>query len=56
MLGQYRRAFDEKNGVYHNKPIERHQSKHGSDAFRYLAVSYKLAMEREKPKPKTQVA
>tara|TARA_R100001594_G_scaffold127255_1_gene164854 strand:+ start:2461 stop:2667 length:207 start_codon:yes stop_codon:yes gene_type:complete len=36
MLSQYRRQYDEKNGIFLDKPIERHQCKHGSDAFRYL--------------------
>ena len=55
MLSQYRRQYDEKNGIFLDKPIERHQCKHGSDAFRYLWVTYKeLTKEKitfqDKPK------
>ena len=40
MLWQYRREYDEKNWIFRDKP--RHdQSSNGSDAFRYLAVTYK---------------
>lgn len=49
MLWQYRRKYDEKNWIFYDKPIERHQSKHGSDAFRYLAVTYKQQTKERKP-------
>lgn len=40
MLSQYRRQWDDKNWLFLQKPIDRHKCKHGSDAFRYLAVTY----------------
>jgi phage terminase large subunit len=45
MLSQYRRAYDEKTWLFLDRPIERHISKHWSDAFRYLAVKYKNLTE-----------
>lgn len=44
MLWQYKRAYDEKNWVFLDRPVDRHKSKHGSDAFRYLAVMYKQSI------------
>lgn len=40
MLSQYRKAYDEKNWFFLDRPIDKHISKHWADAFRYLAVSY----------------
>lgn len=45
MLWQYRQAYDEKSGMFLDKPIEKHKSKHGSDAFRYLWVIYSKLVE-----------
>jgi len=39
-LKSYRREFDEKNNVYKDKPLHNWAS-HYSDAFRYLALSYR---------------
>lgn len=39
-LAGYRREYDEKNGIFRDKPKHDINS-NGSDAFRYLAVSYK---------------
>ena len=39
-LAGYRREYDEKNGIFRDKPKHDINS-NGSDSFRYLAVTYK---------------
>lgn len=41
MLSQYRKQWDKSNGMFLNEPIKKNQCKHGSDAFRYLWVTYR---------------
>ena len=48
MLSQYRRHWDKTTGMFLQKPIDKHQCKHGSDAFRYLWVTYReLTKDRQ---------
>lgn len=44
-LEAYRRQWNEKHGCWSSKPIH-NQFSHGADAFRMLAVGYKLISER----------
>lgn len=53
-LWGYRREFDEKNGIFRNKPKHDINS-NGADAFRYLAVTYQKLIKpkrviQDKPK------
>lgn len=47
-LREYHRAYDEQRKIFSQKPVDRHWSKHGADAFRMLAIAYR----EMKPEPK----
>jgi len=49
MLSQYRKHWDKATWLFLNKPIDKHQCKHGSDAFRYLWVTYKELTKDRQP-------
>lgn len=55
-LKRYRKEFDEKHGVYKNKPLH-DWSSHFADAFRYFAVSHRdanrHANQRQQPQANT---
>jgi hypothetical protein len=51
-LRNYRREYDEKRSVFFDKPLHDWAS-HGSDAFRYLALSIDTQSSWGKPLPIT---
>lgn len=53
-LKSYHKVFDEENKIYKDKP-EHDWSSHGSDAFRYLAVSYQDYVEHDDYPDDTQM-
>ncbi len=40
-LEAYRKAWDDKNGVWRNKPFH-NEASHAADAFRYFAVAHNM--------------
>ena len=53
LLRAYRYSFDEKFQIYSRKPVHDFAS-HSADAFRYLAVAYKIVEQLTRPPPPPQ--
>ena len=50
-LREYHRAYDAERKIFSQKPVDKHWSKHGADAFRMLAIAYREMRPEPKPAP-----